>query len=73
MAEADINPIKFSYNALRIATKNFLEDMKLGAGGFGVVYKVSFFTLTTNNDCLRRNYGSWSIGGKGYRSICGYT
>ena len=30
--------------------------MKLGAGGYGVVYKVSVFTLTTDNDCHFRNY-----------------
>ena len=38
--EADVNPRRFDYNELRIATKNFDEDMKLGAGAYGAVYKV---------------------------------
>lgn len=39
--EAEINPKRFDYNDLRVATRNFHEDMKLGAGGYGVVYKVN--------------------------------
>ena len=39
--EAEINPKRFEYNDLRVATRNFHEDMKLGAGGYGVVYKVN--------------------------------
>lgn len=39
--EAEINPKRFDYNDLRIATRNFHEDMKLGAGGYGAVYKVN--------------------------------
>ncbi|XP_019701951.1 L-type lectin-domain containing receptor kinase IX.1-like [Elaeis guineensis] len=32
-------PKKFSYSALAIATRNFVEEAKLGEGGFGEVYK----------------------------------
>ena len=39
--EAEINPKRFDYTDLRVATRNFHEDMKLGAGGYGVVYKVN--------------------------------
>ncbi|CAM6039831.1 unnamed protein product [Sphagnum compactum] len=35
----DIKAKRFDYNELRVATKNFAEDRKLGAGGYGVVYK----------------------------------
>jgi hypothetical protein len=48
--EANINPIKFNYNTLRSATKNFDDDMILGAGGFGVVYKVLHSTLYVEVD-----------------------
>ena len=31
----------FSYNSLRSATRNFHPSNRIGAGGFGIVYKVS--------------------------------
>ncbi|KAG0624025.1 hypothetical protein M758_3G218500 [Ceratodon purpureus] len=37
--EFDVKPTIFSYNELRIATRDFSEDMKLGQGGYGAVYK----------------------------------
>lgn len=33
-------PVDFRYKDLKYATKNFSEENKLGAGGFGDVYKV---------------------------------
>ncbi|KAG0602225.1 hypothetical protein M758_11G169200 [Ceratodon purpureus] len=38
--KADINAKSFEYNELRVATKNFAPEMKLGAGAYGAVYKV---------------------------------
>ncbi|XP_028773230.1 cysteine-rich receptor-like protein kinase 2 [Neltuma alba] len=32
-------PVTYSYKDLKLATKNFREENKLGEGGFGVVYK----------------------------------
>jgi predicted metalloenzyme YecM len=40
LEELDIKAKRFDYNELRVATKNFAEDRKLGAGAYGVVYKV---------------------------------
>ncbi|KAG0564750.1 hypothetical protein KC19_8G136600 [Ceratodon purpureus] len=37
--EADISAKRFEFNELRTATRNFAEDMKLGAGAYGAVYK----------------------------------
>ncbi|CAK9202714.1 unnamed protein product [Sphagnum troendelagicum] len=37
--ELDIKAKQFEYNELRIATKNFAKERKLGAGAYGVVYK----------------------------------
>ncbi|XP_059647962.1 L-type lectin-domain containing receptor kinase IX.1-like [Cornus florida] len=34
-----MGPRKFSFKELAIATKNFMEEEKLGEGGFGAVYK----------------------------------
>jgi hypothetical protein len=34
--------IVFSYLAIKVATDNFSEENKLGEGGFGAVYKVTF-------------------------------
>jgi hypothetical protein len=41
-AEFDVQPTIFSYSELRAATKDFHQDMKLGQGNYGVVYKVTF-------------------------------
>ncbi len=41
----------YSYHELRVATRDFHLDNKLGEGNFGVVYKVSsfFYTMYTHN------------------------
>ncbi|KAH9555981.1 hypothetical protein CY35_08G145600 [Sphagnum magellanicum] len=39
LKKLDIKAKRFDYNELRVATKNFAEDRKLGAGAYGVVYK----------------------------------
>ncbi|KAH9564162.1 hypothetical protein CY35_04G010600 [Sphagnum magellanicum] len=39
LEELDIKAKRFDYNELRVATKNFAEERKLGAGAYGVVYK----------------------------------
>ena len=46
--EADISAKRFEYNELRTATRNFAEDMKLGAGAYGAVYKVRLSTTSTS-------------------------
>jgi hypothetical protein len=43
--ELDIKAKQFEYNELRIATKNFAKERKLGAGAYGVVYKVIKFNV----------------------------
>jgi hypothetical protein len=40
-----VKPTIFSYNELRIATRDFHEDMKLGQGSYGAVYKVQKLTI----------------------------
>jgi hypothetical protein len=40
LAKQDVKPTIYSYNELRIATREFNLENKLGEGGFGVVYKV---------------------------------
>lgn len=37
----------FSFESIAMATNNFADENKLGEGGFGPVYKVSFFTAGT--------------------------
>jgi hypothetical protein len=37
--------LKFQYEDLKTATKDFSEQNKLGAGGFGDVYKVYDFNI----------------------------
>ena len=37
-----MKPTIFPYNDLRAATRDFHEDMKLGQGGYGAVYKVQY-------------------------------
>ncbi len=41
-ARQQVQPTLYSYNVLRVATKDFHHDNQLGKGGFGVVYKVNF-------------------------------
>jgi hypothetical protein len=36
----DVQPTLYAYNDIKIATRNFHPDMKIGQGSFGVVYKV---------------------------------
>ncbi|KAH9571937.1 hypothetical protein CY35_02G120300 [Sphagnum magellanicum] len=38
-AKQQVQPILYSYNELKVATKDFHPSNKLGEGGFGVVYK----------------------------------
>jgi hypothetical protein len=42
--EADISAKRFDYNELRVATRNFAPEMKLGAGAYGAVYKVRSYS-----------------------------
>ncbi|KAG0561218.1 hypothetical protein KC19_9G046400 [Ceratodon purpureus] len=37
--EFDVKPTIYTYNELRIATRDFHPDVKLGEGGYGAVYK----------------------------------
>jgi hypothetical protein len=45
--EFDVKPTIFPDNELRAATRDFYEDMKLGQGGYGAVYKVRTKNMTT--------------------------
>jgi serine/threonine protein kinase len=38
-AKQQVQPILYSYNVLKVATKDFHPSNKLGEGGFGAVYK----------------------------------
>ena len=38
--EFDVKPTIFAYSELKSATRDFHPDMRLGEGGYGVVYKV---------------------------------
>lgn len=38
--EFDVKPTIYSYKELKAATRDFLEENKLGQGGYGAVYKV---------------------------------
>ncbi|CAN5966325.1 unnamed protein product [Sphagnum jensenii] len=38
-AKQEVQPILYSYNVLKVATKDFHPSNKLGEGGFGAVYK----------------------------------
>ncbi len=41
-AKFDMQPTIFSYSKLKVATKDFCPNMKLGQGTYGVVYMVTF-------------------------------
>jgi hypothetical protein len=45
-AKQQVQPILYSYNVLKVATKDFHPSNKLGEGGFGAVYKV--FHISTS-------------------------
>jgi hypothetical protein len=52
-AKQQVQPILYSYNVLKVATKDFHASNKLGEGGFGAVYKVnSYFNFLTNSLCI---------------------
>ncbi|CAK9235747.1 unnamed protein product [Sphagnum troendelagicum] len=38
-AKRDVQPTLYAYNDIKIATRDFHPDMKIGQGSFGVVYK----------------------------------
>lgn len=40
----DIGPLTFSFSELKSATNDFNPANKLGEGGFGPVYKVSYYS-----------------------------
>jgi serine/threonine protein kinase len=46
-ARQQVQPTLYSYNVLRVATKDFHPHNKLGQGGFGVVYKGILSDSTT--------------------------
>jgi len=39
-AKKDVQPTLYAYRDIKIATRDFHPDMKIGQGSFGVVYKV---------------------------------
>jgi hypothetical protein len=39
-AKQDVQPTLYAYNDIKIATRDFHPDRKIGQGSFGVVYKV---------------------------------
>ena len=41
LARQQVQPTLYSYNEIKLATKDFHPHNKLGEGAFGVVYKVS--------------------------------
>jgi hypothetical protein len=49
--EADISAKRFDYNELRVATRNFAPEMKLGAGAYGAVYKVRSYSDSHESWC----------------------
>lgn len=56
--ERRAGPKTFSYGALVLATNNFSEDRKLGAGGFGVVYRGYISDLDTTVAVKKISKGS---------------
>lgn len=50
--EADINAKRFEYNELRVATRNFAPEMKLGEGAYGAVYKVQLISSHSHHRIL---------------------
>lgn len=43
----------YRFSSLKVATNNFSSENKLGEGGFGPVYKVTFGTCSKYNSMLR--------------------
>ncbi len=39
-AKQDVQPTLYAYNDIKIATRDFHPNMKIGQGSFGVVHKV---------------------------------
>lgn len=61
--EADINSeikptesLQFEFETVRLATDNFSYANKLGQGGFGTVYKVTFLLLDTCYHLVKIRY-----------------
>ena len=46
-------PVNYRYEDLKIATKNFSEENKLGRGGFGDVYKVNLLIFLITQSTLQ--------------------
>jgi hypothetical protein len=44
-AEFEVQPTIFAYNELKVATRDFHPDTKLGEGAYGAVYKVLTFII----------------------------
>jgi hypothetical protein len=44
-AKLDMQPTIFSYSKLKVATKDFCPNMKLGQGTYEVIYKVTTSSL----------------------------
>jgi hypothetical protein len=44
-AKLEVQPTLYTYNELRVATRDFHSDNELGKGSFGVVYKVNILHI----------------------------
>ncbi|XP_021746906.1 cysteine-rich receptor-like protein kinase 10 [Chenopodium quinoa] len=42
-----VESLQYDFKTIRVATNNFSTDNKLGQGGFGVVYRVIFLSITS--------------------------
>ncbi|GLT42187.1 hypothetical protein SLA2020_162030 [Shorea laevis] len=62
-----MGPREFSYDELAIATKNFIDEEKLGEGGFGAVYK-GFMRDSNTNVAVKRLSSRSEQGIKEYAS-----
>lgn len=51
----DVKPNIYSYNELRAATRDFHDDMKLGQGAYGAVFKVQNTTITRSDMLISCN------------------